>query len=367
MNQGATGEKPQYLWEVGTAYDFFTSLVVLHQPDRYGLRGNWAAGVRSRLPLRKRELLRTAVLQARVWPIPWLTALPLPQKDAVAILQHMASIPAAKRLPLITQPYLNADVREILHSVLARGAWVEADKELLRETYRQIQQREGKKRKITDEDLAAQLDAWANPETFGADYLAALETYYEVFFQEDEARIRTALAETAVAAQSFAEQLSLPELLETLSQGLSFDYADLSKVRLLRLVPSFWSTPLSLFISLGEPHQGEWLFLFGGRPAEMSLVPGEAVPDLLHNTLKALADPTRLRILHYLSAEPLTPAELARRLRLRPPTVIHHLDALRLARLVHLRLGADGRRYTARREAVNQVSEMLADYLAGEK
>ncbi|NJN55024.1 MAG: ArsR family transcriptional regulator, partial [Anaerolineae bacterium] len=48
------------------------------------------------------------------------------------------------------------------------------------------------------------------------------------------------------------------------------------------------------------------------------------------------------RILKYLSEEPLTPAELARRLRLRPPTVIHHLDALRLARLVHVTLSQQG-------------------------
>ena len=70
----------------------------------------------------------------------------------------------------------------------------------------------------------------------------------------------------------------------------------------------------------------------------MSLVPGELVPDALYQPLKALADPTRLRILRYLSDEPLTPAALARRLRLRSPTVIHHLDALRLARLVILTL-----------------------------
>jgi DNA-binding transcriptional ArsR family regulator len=92
-------------------------------------------------------------------------------------------------------------------------------------------------------------------------------------------------------------------------------------------------------------------------------VPGEAVPDLLFQTLKALADPTRLRILRYLSAEPLTPAQLSRRLRLRAPTVIHHLHALRLARLVHLIISHEGRRYEARREAIRNGWAMLEEYL----
>ncbi|MEZ4589970.1 MAG: ArsR family transcriptional regulator [Chloroflexota bacterium] len=70
--------------------------------------------------------------------------------------------------------------------------------------------------------------------------------------------------------------------------------------------------------------------------------------------------------MRYLSEEPLTPAELARRLRLRPPTVIHHLDALRLARLVHVTLSANGRRYEARHEAINTVTTMLDSFLAGE-
>jgi DNA-binding transcriptional ArsR family regulator len=79
--------------------------------------------------------------------------------------------------------------------------------------------------------------------------------------------------------------------------------------------------------------------------------------------MKALADPTRLRILRYLSAEPLTPAELARRLRLRAPTVVHHLHTLRLARLVHLTLENEGRRYQARRRAIDEACSMLEEYL----
>ena len=60
-------EKTELIWEVGTAYDMFTSLDVLHTPDRYGLRGSWAAGVRSRLPVAQREMLQMLSRFAAAW------------------------------------------------------------------------------------------------------------------------------------------------------------------------------------------------------------------------------------------------------------------------------------------------------------
>jgi DNA-binding transcriptional ArsR family regulator len=84
--------------------------------------------------------------------------------------------------------------------------------------------------------------------------------------------------------------------------------------------------------------------------------------------LKALGDPTRLRILRYLMAEPLSPAQLARRLRLRAPTVIHHLDRLRMAELVHLTLEIGGeRRYAARPDAVTSILSVLEEFLTQSK
>ena len=199
-------------------------------------------------------------------------------------------------------------------------------------------------------------------EVLGLDNLNA---YYDVFFKEEEPRIQNSLELRIAKAKSRAEELSLPDLLNELSQGLRFELEQTAEMAELMMIPSFWSTPLSLFTPITQDKK-RWLFLFGGRPDDVSLVPGEVVPELLYQMLKALADPTRLRILRYLSEEPLTPAELARRLRLRPPTVIHHLDALRLARLVHVTLSANGRRYEARHEAIQNVSMMLEGFLAGE-
>jgi DNA-binding transcriptional ArsR family regulator len=108
-----------------------------------------------------------------------------------------------------------------------------------------------------------------------------------------------------------------------------------------------------------------WVVLFGARPPEVSLVPGEVVPDGLLRALKALSDPTRLLILRYLNDQPQTPSQLARRLRLRPPTVIHHLNALRLAGLVYVTLeGRQEKRYTVRVAAVTDIFGVLRQFLA---
>ena len=154
--------------------------------------------------------------------------------------------------------------------------------------------------------------------------------------------------------------MPLLDLLEELSQGLRFD--ERSTAPELVLAPTFWSTPL-MFFGMVSPERE--MLLFGARPPEDSLVPGELVPDALLRALKALSDPTRLRILHYLTLEPCTPAQLARQLRLRAPTVIHHLKTLRLAGLVQLRLGEDkqDRGYAARPEMVKAACESLRDFL----
>ena len=75
-------KKPEFIWDVGTAYDLFISLDVLHDPSRYGLRGNWAAGVRSRLPVKHREFLQQINEHHLVWPIIWLAHLDGPKDSA---------------------------------------------------------------------------------------------------------------------------------------------------------------------------------------------------------------------------------------------------------------------------------------------
>ena len=65
------------IWDIGTAYELFISLHVLHEPDYFGIRASWAAGVRSRIPAAERKLLEDVCPLIGV-PLFWLHSLPAP-------------------------------------------------------------------------------------------------------------------------------------------------------------------------------------------------------------------------------------------------------------------------------------------------
>ena len=347
-------------WDMGTAYDLFTSLVVLHKPGEFGVRGAWAAGVRARLSAEDREILEESHL---LWGVPfhWIHALPEP-KDVEAALWALGQVSVSDRVRLLAaSPDSCPDTIELLEAVAVKGTWTEDDLQALRAAYQASAKHHGAGKKVLpDEKVAKTLDLWARAEEYGEQYLEALRSYQDVFFAEEEQRIRPALQVALERGQELAQQLSLLDLLEELTQGVRLDTPPLGDV--LTLVPSYWSTPLVLMGMLGEDHP---VWLFGARPPDASLVPGDAVPETLLRTLKALSDPTRLRILRDLSQESLTPAEIARRLRLRAPTVTHHLKILRLAGLVQMTLADEKqpRSYAARQEAVSTACDSLKGFL----
>lgn len=343
--------KPRLEWDIGTAYDMLVSLHVLHEPNKYGLRGSWAAGVRSRLPNPERELLQQ-LMDISFWGLHWVYTL-TGEKNGRFLLNTLQQMPPPERITTLgATPYMPPEMLAHLHQVAARGSYTDADVDAL------TQIDLGERKNWNKKRASQTLDIWANSVTYGDGLLSALTEYYDSFFAEEENRIQAPLQDALAEAQTLAATSEVNDLLESLSQGLRFP--DPLKAETVVLAPSFWVTPLVALVTLADDKQ---LFLFGGRPSTMSLVPGEQVPDALYQALKALADPTRLRILRYLAQSPMTPAELSRLLRLRAPTVIHHLHALRLARLVHLSLGEDGKRYELRREAVMATCGLLADFL----
>jgi len=346
--------KPLIKWDWGTAYDLFASLHVLHHPEKFGLRGSWAAGVRSRLTVPQRDTLEDAQKLLFSSPIAWASSLPEP-KDAATVLWNLGQIEPAERLPTLAfHTDVSPKLTEILTAVHSRRSWNERDLDLLSSNY---QPKEGSP---ASEELVTTLNAWSHPEEFSECYLAAMQAYVAVFFAEEERRIRPYLEQAQRHGQALAAQLDFPQLMVELSQGVkiaAFEEADE-----VMFVPSYWSTPLVMYDSVKSNH---WVVLFGARPADVALVPGEVVPDALLRALKALSDPTRLLILRYLSGKPQTPSQLARRLRLRAPTVIHHLSALRLAGLVYISLEAeDEKRYTVREPTVADTFEALRKFLS---
>lgn len=346
----------QIEWDIGTAYDMFVSLWVLHEPDRFGLRGSWAAGVRSRLPSPERELLQRFIDTG--WPAYYPYTLDAP-KDGNAVIRSLEALPPEERLQAF-YGHAELDVANLMQEVGARGVVTEKDVAAVVERMQQEPDKKMTTAKATKK-AEAMLELWAHPVETGEGLLSGLCAYQEQFFAEEEIRIAPALVEAQTHAQELAENLALPELLEELSQGVRVD----KKLDMKRaiLVPSFWSTPFMVFATVDADTE---MFLYGARPNTASLIPGEVVPDALYQALKALADPTRLRILRYLTEEPATASELAKRLRLRAPTVIHHLDALRLARMVQLTLSHDSKRYAIRQDAVTNACAMLEGFLEGQ-
>lgn len=348
--------EPKLFWDIGTAYDLFVSLTVLHDPAAFGLRAAWAAGMRSRLPAEERESLEQYQgMKFGKLPFHWLSQLPDP-KDGRAVLSALRQVPAEQRLPLLVKgPDMPEQAGVVLDEVAQAGSWDDAQVDDIIAAYRD----KNGDHQPTRGPLEILLEWWSDLEASGERLFAALRTYYDVFFAEEEQRIRPALDSALGRAQALAAELSVPDLLEELSQGVRLEQVDSPE---LVLAPSYWGTPLIIF---GMASKEREAILFGARPAQASLVPGEMVPDALLQALKALSDPTRLRILYYLSEQPLTPSQLARRLRLRSSTVTHHLDLLRLATLVQFRVGGEGkdRRYAVRQDAINSVFAALEGFL----
>jgi len=160
-------------------------------------------------------------------------------------------------------------------------------------------------------------------------------------------------------AQMRAGSLPLPVMLEELSSGVRMPEID--NARRIYLAPSFWGAPFLFYERLDVDTM---LVIFGSRPDNMALIPGDVVPDSLLLSLKALADPTRLRILRTLVQSPQTAAQLSRILRLRPPTVTHHLRELRLAGMVQVTFSSEGDRYYATRyEGFESTQELLRRFV----
>ncbi len=346
---------PHISWDWGTAYDLFTSLHVLHHPDQFGLRPSWAAGVRSRLANQDRSILEEAQELLFSSPFAWVSHLPEP-KDASAVLRALGQMTPAELLPTLAYHVdEKAGIFDVLKEVLARREWSENDLEKI-----QAFQHEPTEKMPDRKVLVNALNWWSHPEEFGKRYLAALHAYVAVFYAEEEQRIKPYLPQALANAQQLSEQFSFSELFVQLSQGVKI--TAIEEADEVVLVPSFWSTPLVMFDHLEPKH---WVVLFGARPADAPLVPGETVPDAMVKALKALSDPTRLQILRYLSDKPQTPTQLAKRLRLRPPTVIHHLNALRLAGLVYIIVEEnEEKRYTIRESEVADTFEGLRKYLS---
>ena len=343
--------------DVGTAYDFFLSLSVLQSPKKFGVRGAWASGMLARLTAESRETLQR-VKPFATYPMHHLPTLPEP-KNAESLLWSLKQLEPAARLRALGCPWelVDCGCPAIFEEVAERGRWQASDLKRLGEALRS---EDGKE--MPEKKLIAMLDIWSDPEGFGEAYFSALRNYYDVFFAEEEKRIRPAIEAAGDRIADLVGKIPLSDLVEEISSGVR--YEALPDLETLVLAPSYWVTPLLMTVRLGPKSR---LLLFGARATGDSIVPGETVPDSLVHALKALSDPTRLRILRIVARKALGAAELARLLRLRTPTVIHHIHALRLSGLIRIQVPEQGAkekaRFSLREQAVQEIMTSLDSFL----
>jgi DNA-binding transcriptional ArsR family regulator len=359
MSNRGEAESAKITMDVGTAYDFFTSLYVLHEPKKFAVRGAWASGMLARLTAESRETLSKA-WNVITCPVHMLPSLPEP-KNVETLLWSLGQLDPMERLRRLARPW---DLQEsgsssVLAEAAERGRWTKEDRQRLRDS---LERKGDAEPPPSDEKLDAMLDIWADADAFGEAYLAVLRNYYEVFFSEEEKRIGPAIQAAAERISGQAKKLSLPDLIEEISAGIR--YESLPDATEVVLAPSYWITPLMLSVRLDA---NRMLLVFGARAASDSIVPGETVPDGLIRALKALSDPTRLRILRLVAGKSMGAAELARTLRLRTPTMIHHIHALRLSGLIQIRMAkTDVKKkasFSLRPQAVQDVMSALNGFL----
>ena len=344
---------PRVLFDLGTGYELFACLFVIHKAADYGVRPSWAAGVRSRLSADVREMLAN-IIDCFGLPAHWVYALAEP-RDGAAVIQEIERMPAETILPeLALDPGYPQPIKEIFFRVMKSGTW---GKQELKDVMGFFKQYDMGSRK----NFQLWLDWWTKPGEFGLLYRRGLQEFYEGFFREEEKRIRPVLEEGLERVRKRSRELSVPDLFDEITQAHWMSEENLSGLEDFILIPSFWISPL---VFIGKLNEKQGIAQFGIRPKHISLVPGEAIPEGLSLPLQALSDTTRLRILRLLNEDPLTQAQIAKALRLRAPTITHHIKILRFANLiVPAPCDSGEKRYRMREQSMAETWEVLEDFL----
>lgn len=353
------GRSMELKWDVGTAYELFSSLYVIHDASYFGVRASWAAGVRSRIPAESRELFSNTLDFFKI-PICWIYGLPGPKSGASAIEKLEEIGPGGILADVI---FAEKDKEKEKDSPYAKiiGAQKWDDSDL--EDVVDLMKKHGKNRPDRKK-LAVWLDWLTKYEEFGRLFIDGVTEYYENFFREEEKRIGPALSAGLARAKELSKTLDHLELLEELSQGIKSE--PLLEHDELVLIPSFWLSP---FVMLGEISEQTGFMQFGARPHDASLIPGDSVPDSLSVGLQALSDHTRLKVLKLVSKSPMSQTEIAKALRLRTPTISHHMKTLRMAGLVTRTIDDDdpnNTRFSARDGRIDELCESIKEFLSRE-
>ncbi len=192
------------------------------------------------------------------------------------------------------------------------------------------------------------------PET--RNHLVALlrSIYDEIGF--DEATLVPILERDAAAKQAMATSMEAGELVETATNGVTFEMSP--GIQGVLLIPSVMVSP---WVVISE-HENLRIFVYPVADEFLTNDPATP-PPLLVEVFKALGDERRLRILYLLSTQAMTLGELADKMDLAKSTTHHHLRTLRRAGLVRVIVG-DEKLHETRTDALPETKHLLETYLS---
>jgi DNA-binding transcriptional ArsR family regulator len=352
-------------WDWGTAYEMLFSLHTILRPKEHGIPAPWAAGVRKRLSPQSQADLKTFFSM----PFGYLAYSPLHivlemerPKNVKSFLDMVERTPDEEFTHRIHLPIVGD---ESLKRLMDKAALGKRMTDVDVEEYRRIIAKSAGRGAPTAAEIRKLFTEMGDSAGTKRRWLSLLREYQTVYFAEEERRVGPVLEQMVADAQKLAKKTTVPDLIERLSNGFTLSQ-DFELTRLV-LVPSVWNHP---FVVRFEPADNEFFVAWGAHPPGYKLVPGETVPDDALLVLRALGDPTRLRLLRLLSVEPRSPQSLAIELKLSLPTVSHHMRELRIAGLIRIEVAGKGResKYTVRWPSARRAFEQLEEFvLRGEK
>ncbi|MDQ2742792.1 MAG: helix-turn-helix domain-containing protein [Chloroflexota bacterium] len=189
-------------------------------------------------------------------------------------------------------------------------------------------------------------------------HVALLTAWNEQYFSHLDPAILAGLKADAEAKRALAASTAPDQLLEIATSGILFSDGDIAETILL--VPQYHYRPWNLY----SEYRGWRLFHY---PVDaLPLGAGEPPPHLVRVT-RALADPSRLRILRHLAQRPHRFTELVQCSGLSKSTVHHHMVILRAARLVRVHdAGSGPDTYVLRHNALDDLAAQLSTYISAE-
>lgn len=202
----------------------------------------------------------------------------------------------------------------------------------------------------------------ADPEGVRADLAALLEEYLTRAFATEVPHVTETATRAVATAEELLAVLPTVEAIERLTGGYTLS-SDL-ELRGITLVPSAFIYPF--VASRVDERAGEALIIYGIRTNVFLKYDPVPLDPHLVRSLKALADPGRLKILRLISRQPAYGPELVTALGLSQPTVHHHLAQLRAAGLVRQERTRSGMQYTVRQESATATVEALQKLLAAD-